>query len=274
MLDSLNTIKWKARTYQKILGERIFDWQKGENPNVQDVDSEAINSLKKNGFALIEDFFDSDLCDKIISEIDQCVEKHQQFVWSDDQDSDHRLFGIENLSPLIHEHFFASKRLQQIGESYLGYKLKNYMTLAGNLKFKKNNLGSGGGWHRDSAFSNQFKAIVYLTDVSEKNGVYEYIPKSHSTSNVLRALNVCLKNSESNPSDINRRFNENEVIDLGIAPRIFEAKRGTVILTDTHGIHRGRPIVAGTRYALTNYYVGSHRVAEFDQAFQDLNLPN
>ena len=34
----------------------------------------------------------------------------------------------------------------------------------------------------------------------------------------------------------------------------FTAKAGTLILFDSSTIHRGAPITAGTRYALTNYY--------------------
>ena len=32
------------------------------------------------------------------------------------------------------------------------------------------------------------------------------------------------------------------------------AKAGTLILVDTSSIHRGMPIIAGVRYALTNYF--------------------
>ena len=63
------------------------------------------------------------------------------------------------------------------------YKYDNvYFTLAGHLKFESNNLGSGGGWHRDSPFTNQIKTIVYLTDVSSNNGPFEYLVGSHKRS--------------------------------------------------------------------------------------------
>jgi len=37
--------------------------------------------------------------------------------------------------------------------------------------------------------------------------------------------------------------------------KTFEAKKGSVILVDTSGIHRGAPVQDGERYALFNYYM-------------------
>ena len=46
--------------------------------------------------------------------------------------------------------------------------------MANKLIYKKGNLGSGGGWHRDTFFKKQLKFIIYLSDVGEKNGELFY----------------------------------------------------------------------------------------------------
>src|SRR5947208_506487 len=40
------------------------------------------------------------------------------------------------------------------------------------------NNGSGDGWHRDG-HSFQFKSILYLSDVNDTNGPFEFLPGSH-----------------------------------------------------------------------------------------------
>ena len=40
----------------------------------------------------------------------------------------------------------------------------------------------------------------------------------------------------------------------------FLGKAGTLLLVNTTGIHRGRPLKAGSRYALTNYYYHPHQI--------------
>ena len=54
-----------------------------------------------------------------------------------------------------------------------------------------------------------------------------------------------------------RRFNEEEVRKMEEYSneniQTLTGKAGTLILVDTRGIHRGKPIEEGERYALTNY---------------------
>ena len=52
------------------------------------------------------------------------------------------------------------------------------MTMANRIVSYKNNLGSGGGWHRDDV-TTQFKAILYLTNVNKDTGAFELVEKSN-----------------------------------------------------------------------------------------------
>ena len=58
------------------------------------------------------------------------------------------------------------------------------------------------------------------------------------------------------------RFSEDEISEIvshmDTEVTSYTAKKGTVILADVRGLHRGMPIEEGLRYAVTNYYVHSN----------------
>ena len=128
------------------------------------------------------------------------------------------------------------------------------------------NQGSGEGWHRD-AFLRQFKAILYLSDVAPENGPFQLIQGSHRRARVLRDMRAGrLKYTQYRLSD-----QEIERI-IATEPQrkiTYTARAGTLILVDTSALHRGQPIEAGIRYALTNYFfpegrIGSSLYEKFD----------
>lgn len=94
--------------------------------------------------------------------------------------------------------FHTDPKLTQIGESYTNCELINSHTLGAKLVPKDNNLGSGEGWHRDSVYRIQYKSIVYLTDVNENNGPFEYILGSHKISTIYNSILVNKFNAHQN----------------------------------------------------------------------------
>ena len=144
--------------------------------------------------------------------------------------------------------FYQNKQIQLIGEKYTGYKIKNLMTMANRVIYKKNNEGSGGGWHKD-AYYNQFKSILYLNDVNNENGPFELIEKSNK---IFDTLKIALKLCKGYP---NTRFSDKEVSKLDkIKIKRILGSAGTLILVDTSLIHRGLPLKSSIRYSITNYY--------------------
>ena len=68
----------------------------------------------------------------------------------------------------------------------------------------QNNLGSGGGWHRDSIHK-EYKAIVYLKDVDENSGNLQIIKKSNNYNSLLNAHHLLKKDL------LDTRFTNSEV---------------------------------------------------------------
>lgn len=204
--------------------------------------------MARDGIVVIENFYSHDYCEQNIDDIDKALIEKADGVWVDEFDSDHRVFGMEMFS-LGSRKFADDIQIKNHSIDYLGYESQASFVLGAKLLTSHGNEGSGGGWHRDNAIFRQFKAIVYLTDVKVENGPFEYVLGSHK-------LKYRFKYFFNKNKFYQTRFdndNDNEVSNVGNEIRTVCGGKGTLVLVDTKGIHRGRPIVEGKRYALTKY---------------------
>lgn len=210
--------------------------------------NEIVNALKDKGYYVYNNFVSEEVCNQLIIETDLLIYKNE-FISVESNGSDFRIYGVDKISNKfnidsmdklnsdVHNltHFF-SKRL--------------FFILLGKINFQEGNKGSGTGWHRDSPFSHQFKTILYLNDVSEENGPFQFIKGSHKAMSLLRTsikLNKSLSEDRFSNQEAMLSINNNEELIT------FTAKAGTLILVDTRGLHRGKPLLDKNRYALTTY---------------------
>lgn len=200
-----------------------------------------INEIQNNGIYVYKNFV-SDNQIKVLKSNFEKLLKQKKYVWSDNQNSDNRIFGIDILDPIFSD-VFIDDCLNEIYSKYISSTKRYSFVMANRLEFKKNNLGSGGGWHRDTFFSKQLKFILYLSDVGDDNGPFEYLPKSHYKSHKLKDII-----SRFQQKNIRRYADKN----FNKVKKII-GKAGDLIIVDTSGIHRGSPIQNGLRFALTNY---------------------
>ncbi|EPC04107.1 hypothetical protein L861_02010 [Litchfieldella anticariensis FP35 = DSM 16096] len=218
---------------------------------------EIVNLIQKYGAVSQSKALGNDECKIIREAIDDHIGNnthHNTRVWQDEVCSDSRIYGFEAVYPDVLK-LVDYKRFVELGEKYLGKKIDSFFILAARLDYKEGNIGSGGGWHRDSPFRHQFKSIVYLNDVDVVNGPFEYLIGSHLSSHKLSNFGL---------SSLRKmRFDEDEL--KGFSDRkLFSGKEGDAILVDTRGIHRGNPIASGTRYALTFYFWTTAMPSHFD----------
>lgn len=259
------------KAYSLIKYEQFKDnLNKKSVPSINSKQREILTELKLKGIVVLTDYYKPEYCDIIIKEIDEMISNDYITKIYDEVKSDSRIFASHLHSESIMK-FHNDPFLKKIGEAYTKNELVNSHTLGARLEAKENNLGSGGGWHRDSVYQVQYKSIAYLTDVKESNGPFEYIKGSQKKSSVLKSI------QKNNFKAHHNRFTEEEV-DLfmnsnpELKKELYTAKKGSVILVDTSGIHRGMPIKEGKRYALTNYYFLSHQYnskakARFEKLF-------
>lgn len=177
---------------------------------------------------------------KIRDKIDEIIAvKDEKKVWIDEYESDHRIFKFEDYFEESIKILGVEEKIIQI-EKYLGRKIKSWTLMAAKMDWKERNIGSGGGLHRDSPYSNQIKIIWYLNDVMDNNGPFTYIDKTN----------------DNLWSDRNKyKIGEWRFADANSDDQLIEVKGegGTMLVCDTKCIHGGKKMTGGTRYAITLY---------------------
>jgi hypothetical protein len=126
-----------------------------------------------------------------------------------------------------------NKRLLDISNTYLGMWTKlEYIDVWYTPAANESERKSSQRWHRDFNDRHLLKAFLYLVDVDEETGPFEYVPRS-APGNELDHLWPW------------RPLGENYPPDDELAAKIegksvsFVAPKGTVILCNTSGFHRG-----------------------------------
>jgi hypothetical protein len=208
-----------------------------------------LKDLERDGICIIQGFWSAEDCAAARAEIDRVITEYPKYV-NKNAKADKRIYGANNASALI-DKFAKDEKLLSIASAYSRTDTTTAFTLAARMPASADNHGSGEGWHRD-AFLRQFKAILYLSDVAQENGPFQFIQDSHRESWILKDMkNGGLKYMQY-------RIEEEKITHI-LANKPGRLKTctglaGTLMLIDTSAIHRGKPIQAGTRYALTNYY--------------------
>ena len=209
----------------------------------------SMRHLRTYGYCVFEDLLDVDKAQHIADFIDNNLSKAGRIA------SDLRIMGAEKLSPVIRDEVSSRSEILTLSENYLSSSIHLQMTMAAKLEFASGNLGSGQGWHRDS-YSRQVKSMVYLSDVKDANGPFEYLEKSHTYLNIMRELklkkalkkwNTYTRFSDSFVQEYMQRYN--------LEVKRICGPKGTIMIFDSRGVHRGSPIQSGSRYAVTNYFI-------------------
>jgi hypothetical protein len=212
--------------------------------------SEIVRFVDSVGYMKVNNFVSLSTCNKLVEAIERYLEKGVD-IWSDDTGSDQRIFYANNKVAELSK-IFDDKYINDAACRFYGVSSVHGFMSASKVSFVPGNKGSGGGWHRDSPISHQFKAIIYLNNVDGKNGPFSYVKFSNNKREILRSLRFsCFKPGQY-------RFTDDEVqsyykINNNIQPDEIHGSAGDLILVDTKGIHRGTPIEIGHRYALTYY---------------------
>ena len=214
---------------------------------------QVLQNLATTGICVIEEYYDKEFCEQAIKDIEDGLIKYPDKVQSESKEGtsgDFRLFKMENRYD-TGKRFANDPFLLETASEYFVYPLLSHFVLGGKVTYNPDKqTNSGGGWHRDNR-AKQVKTLVYLSDVSEENGPYLFLP--HSDKFDLPTRDGIGKVTRYEDKIIEEFCKENKFEPFRVA-----GKAGTVIFTDTSFIHRGANINSGTRYTYTNYYFENH----------------
>lgn len=199
-----------------------------------------LKNLRHDTVKIIDNYLPLSVCDEIIKRF-ELIEKNANYSyrWSDALESDTRLWCFEKEIKELLPHFEVDRWIRA-SDAYTGRDTQSWCLMANRIISKENNLGSGGGLHRDSPFSHQIKFIWYLNDVNGFNGAFQYLPGTHTDIWWNRKLFPLGEHRFPNVETPN-------------GMKEVHAKAGTLLICDTKCIHRGKPLQNGIRYAITLY---------------------
>lgn len=102
-------------------------------------------------------------------------------------------------------------------------------------------------WHIDFDDQHLLKAFVYLSDVGPESGPFEYVPGSQAGGRRIVRPWVPMGYGRVSDEELSRHVERDEVA-------TFTGPRGTLILCNTSGLHRGGFATAGPRVLATATY--------------------
>ena len=216
------------------------------------------NFIEDFGIVLLENFYNIDTILKFINEFDKIISNGEYTTYLENLSGDIRLYNAEKYSPYLFDNISENKYLNNIANYYISNNnsilniIPNKQILINKLNFNKNSINnSGGNWHRDNNYC-QFKLIMYLTDVSDQNGNFQFLTHSnYKKIGFPESLTHNKSECRYNDNIINNIIKNNpkcKIINI-------TGKKGTILLVNTSYIHRGNIIKDGERKALTQYYL-------------------
>mgnify|MGYP000135557910 CR=1 FL=1 len=204
---------------------------------------EMVEALRNDGIVFIEEFLEAESCDSLANKLLELTSKYKKstqlengayinFRNENNKDaSDHGMIDImyvDNALPEIKELNvdFVTELLEQTHKQEV-IKLKTHAYVNRGVKGTRT-------FHIDNTQPLVYKAFVYLTDVEDETyGPYSFIKGSQKLSfQVYKNLlaNLFRKNHPTDMVDVDER----KLIKC-IAPK------GTMIISNQNGIHRGMP---------------------------------
>ena len=208
--------------------------------------------LKEYGICILENYFENEIIENLEKEYENIFNNYNDKIFNLDTENcskDERIFHCEKYSEYIKKIYSDNQFFDIITQIYT-QKNFNKKTLINKLEYNSNEIrNSGAGYHRDN-HDCQFKTIMYLTDVNEKNGCFTFITNSSKKH---------IGYPKPRTEDYNTRYYDEtieELLEKNEKCKKIEicGKKGTIILVDTTYIHRGKIIEEGIRKAITQYY--------------------
>jgi ectoine hydroxylase-related dioxygenase (phytanoyl-CoA dioxygenase family) len=214
---------------------------------------EKAEFLKENGYVVFENVLSSEFCDRFL---DISLQTPGTFRVMDDGKPTSELGYFNRTKPQAIRFDYDTNdmiKIPEVQELFLDYSLVDFaqqylgaapildiVTMWWHTSYSSTPDKHAAQWfHFDLDTLKWIKFFFYVTDVDVDSGPHVFVPKSHSRSSI--------------PSRLRRkgytRLADEEVAEVWPPSSWMEfvGKRGTLIVEDTRGLHKGKHVIKGDR---------------------------
>jgi hypothetical protein len=214
--------------------------------------SEICRAIEKNGFYVIENFLSPEQCDELLE-----IAKNSDSIPDNEPDIRIKIKDIAEPTSRVYrqaESGIIQKSLVQMlmkdpfFYEVLGKYLRSTPVLCSvnmwwsTLAKPSNGDKEAQNYHFDMSRARWLNFFIYLTDVDEASGPHCYVRGSNKIPSGSPGHELLKRGYARIPdSDIEQAFGKDQIVEM-------TAKRGTLIIEDTIGFHRGKPPVTKERF--------------------------
>ncbi|MDB4088476.1 phytanoyl-CoA dioxygenase family protein [Flavobacteriales bacterium] len=220
--------------------------------------------LDSTGFHVFEDLLSADSCDKLIKGLEK-VSFHTKkstkkikgltkgniskingnTAWVTNQQD---LLKIEEVQKLAFDKNLLNLVGQFLGSEPILCQTNSWWSVARSTH--RSNLSANAQlFHQDTEYLKFVKVFIYLTDVDENNGPHQYVQGSSKFAQEKLGEGYSPSNRVEDEKAASLFGKENILT--------FTGKKGSVIIEDTFGLHKGTPVIEGARLLLQLEYCNS-----------------
>ncbi len=231
------------------------------NIDQKDAVDSAVDQIEKEGFWIVPEKLKADIVDNIIHRLadvrffmrgrlkrlsgyhaSRAEQIPSNTAWVSDQQD---ILTIPEVQDLSMDPFILNIVANYFGSTPIHVQTNCWWST--NFEKTKHALSANAQlFHQDKEFIKFLKVFIYLNDVNEENGAHVYVRGSHRD-NKFQSDPGYKISSRINDSDILDKYGKDNVLSM-------IGEKGTVILEDTSGFHKGMPVQRGHRLLLQIEY--------------------
>ena len=276
--DRINISSYIAKKHPFTKINNTVDKLLDFSPN--ETDDKVISELNGDGFHVLENRISEGLCDDIAKKLESVPYRIRGFkkklyginesniskyranaIWAINQNDIYKIPEVQKIA-------FDENLLNIIG-GFLGSDPILCSTTSwwskSHSSHRSNLSGNAQLFHQDVDYLKFIKVFIYLNDIEEKNGPHQYVKGSAKTAE--DKLGEEYRTSSRVEDDrVKEIFGEENI-------KTFTGKKGTIIIEDTLGLHKGTSVKEGSRLLVQLVYTNSlyfHSSQHFDPS---ISLP-
>ena len=203
--------------------------------------NDIVDTLIRDKVVLLPRYWNTEYAELARNEVHEAVQECRQVV----NRLDYRRLGVNEL-PEKYQMITAFANDPLITAVSLAFLNKTSVTIKAQAGLTFVGGDSGAGWHKDTV-KRGFKALMYLNDVSQSGGPFEFL-KNYQDKKLQHMIDERGRNTRYSEGSIDEQV------------RVYNAKvksilapAGSVVLFDISNVHRGAPCSTKSRTAVTLY---------------------